>query len=85
MLKVRQIYWSAERRWCPVQISYARQLITLEQRSRVFNIMQRFRLPMWHTVCHPSLFLKVGMLPCAMLLSFCHCHLYLCLLCLKAL
>ena len=42
-----------------VQISYARQLITLEQRNRVINIMNRFRLPLWHVVCHPSLFWKV--------------------------
>lgn len=42
-----------------VQISYARQLITLEQRNRVINIMIRFRLPLWHVVCHPSLFWKV--------------------------
>ena len=41
------------------QMSYARQLITLEQRDQVLNIMQRFRLPMWHAVCHPSLFIKV--------------------------
>ncbi|CAL5223885.1 g6478 [Coccomyxa viridis] len=40
------------------QISYARQLITLEQRNRVINIMIRFRLPLWHVVCHPSLFWK---------------------------
>ena len=43
-----------------MQISYARQLITLEQRNQVLNIMKRFRLPMWHAVCHPSLFIKVG-------------------------
>ena len=42
-----------------VQMSYARQLITLEQRNQVLNIMKRFRLPMWHAVCHPSLFIKV--------------------------
>ena len=40
-------------------MSYARQLITLEQRNQVLNIMKRFRLPMWHAVCHPSLFIKV--------------------------
>ena len=45
--------------WLLVQISYARQLITLEQRNRVINIMNRFRLPLWHVVCHPSLFWKV--------------------------
>ena len=42
-----------------MQISYARQLITLDQRNRVLNVMNRFRLPLWHVVCHPSLFWKV--------------------------
>ena len=46
-------------------MSYARQLITLEQRNQVLNIMKRFRLPMWHAVCHPSLFIKVCSAACA--------------------
>lgn len=45
------------------QMSYARGLITLEQRNRVLNIMKRFRLPLWHVVCHPSLFWKVRLAP----------------------
>lgn len=40
------------------QMSYARGLITAEEHSRVIGIMQRFRLPMWHPVCGPDLFLK---------------------------
>ena len=42
-----------------LQISYARQLITLEERNRVLGMMKRFRLPLWHSVCHTSLFWKV--------------------------
>lgn len=41
------------------QMSYARGLITAEEQARVIGIMQRFRLPMWHPVCGPGLFLKV--------------------------
>ena len=66
-------------------MSYARQLITLEQRNQVLNIMKRFRLPLWHAVCHPSLFIKVCPAICtpprqhssANLLSFAQCNLQL--------
>ncbi len=43
------------------QISYARGLISREEQARVMDIMQRFRLPMWHPVCGPDLLLKVAL------------------------
>ena len=30
----------------------------------MLNIMKRFRLPLWHAVCHPSLFWKVRSATC---------------------
>lgn len=44
-------------------MSYARGLITLEERNRVLGVMQRLRLPLWHPVCSPDLFMKVSQPP----------------------
>ncbi len=43
-----------------LQMSYARGLISFEERARVLGIMRRLRLPLWHPACSPELFMKVG-------------------------
>ena len=42
-----------------LQISYARGMITLAERNRVYKIMHTLMLPFWHPVCSPELFHKV--------------------------
>jgi 3-dehydroquinate synthase len=40
------------------QISFARGMLTLDERNRVFRLMRSLQLPFWHPVCSPELFYK---------------------------
>lgn len=40
------------------QLSYARGMISLEQRNRVFKVMHSLQLPFWHQACSSELFYK---------------------------
>ena len=42
-----------------MQVAYARGMISLEQRNRVYKVMHSMQLPFWHFTCNSELFYKV--------------------------
>ena len=43
-----------------MQIAYARGLLSLEDRNRVYKVMYSMQLPFWHFTCNAELFCKAS-------------------------